>query len=100
MPVRPMTLAMSTILLLTLAKGVSRISSFPMETTRPPEPRGVILASASPRRERLLRVLGVRFRVRPVHIAEEAIAGERAKQPFAAECVADRWLVAVQAVGV
>ncbi len=39
----------------------------------------LVLASASPRRQELLRNAGIRFEVQPAHIAEDALPGEAAK---------------------
>ncbi len=40
----------------------------------------LVLASASPRRQELLRNAGIRFEVQPAHIAEDSLPGEAAKQ--------------------
>lgn len=40
----------------------------------------LILASASPRRQELLRNAGIRFEVQPAHIAEDPLPGENAKE--------------------
>jgi septum formation protein len=40
----------------------------------------LVLASASPRRQELLRNAGIRFEVQPAHIAEDPLPGERAKE--------------------
>jgi len=39
----------------------------------------LVLASASPRRQELLRSAGITFEVQPAHIAEDALPGEAAK---------------------
>jgi septum formation protein len=39
----------------------------------------LVLASASPRRQELLRSAGIRFEVQPAHIGEAALLGESAK---------------------
>ena len=39
----------------------------------------LVLASASPRRQELLRNAGIRFEVQPAHIAEDPLTGEGAK---------------------
>ncbi len=39
----------------------------------------LVLASASPRRQELLRAAGIAFEVQPADIAEEPLAGEKAK---------------------
>ncbi len=40
----------------------------------------LVLASASPRRQELLRKAGIRFEVQPAHIPEDALPGESAKE--------------------
>jgi septum formation protein len=40
----------------------------------------LVLASASPRRQELLRNAGIRFEVQPAHIVEDPLPGERAKE--------------------
>ncbi|MHB0877976.1 MAG: Maf family protein [Anaerolineae bacterium] len=55
----------------------TRISGSPWEKKPLSAIRGVTLASASPRREQLLRVMGLPFAVRPVDISEAALPGER-----------------------
>src|SRR5271165_4604946 len=39
----------------------------------------LVLASASPRRQELLRAAGIAFEVQPADIAEESLPGEKAK---------------------
>ena len=39
----------------------------------------LVLASASPRRQELLRRAGIPFEVQPAHIAEDPLPGESAK---------------------
>ena len=39
----------------------------------------LVLASASPRRQELLRNAGIRFEVQPAHIPEDPLPGEEAK---------------------
>jgi len=53
-----------------------------MQTSIAKQPSGrslLVLASASPRRQELLRIAGIAFEVQPAHIPEDPLPGEDAK---------------------